>query len=129
MGKRGFRLTIAGGTSILPDVGVSALRVPRVEQCVEVAEAIVRVYHRFGDYQHRQRIRDEVSHPQLRWDAWRQKFDEVLAEVKAEGGVPFDGTAAAADVEQAPDWTLPPAPSIDAVKRMAASAARSTDLA
>ena len=120
-GKRGFRLTIAGGTSILPTSGYLLYEFLPVEQMLEVAEAIVRVYHRFGDYQHRQRNRMKFLIRELGWDGWRLKFDEVLAEVKAEGGVPFDGTAAAADVEQAPDWALPPAPSIDAVKRMAAS--------
>jgi len=120
-GKRGFRLTIAGGTSILPTSGYLLYEFLPVEQMLEVAEAIVRVYHRFGDYQHRQRNRMKFLIRELGWDGWRLKFDEALAEVKAEGGVPFDGTAAAADVEQAPDWTLPPAPSIDAVKRMAAS--------
>ena len=120
-GKRGFRLTIAGGTSILPTSGYLLYEFLPVEQMLEVAEAIVRVYHRFGDYQHRQRNRMKFLIRELGWDGWRLKFDDVLAEVKAEGGVPFDGTAAAADVEQAPDWALPPAPSIDAVKRMAAS--------
>jgi sulfite reductase (NADPH) hemoprotein beta-component len=120
-GKRGFRLTIAGGTSILPTSGYLLYEFLPVEQMLEVAEAIVRVYHRFGDYQHRQRNRMKFLIRELGWDGWRLKFDEALAEVRAEGGVPFDGTAAAADVEEAPNWTLPQAPSIDAVKRMAAS--------
>ena len=116
-GKRGFRLTIAGGTSILPTSGYLLYEFLPVEQMLEVAEAIVRVYHRFGDYQHRQRNRMKFLIRELGWDGWRLKFDEALAEVRAEGGVPFDGAAAAADVEQAPNWTLPPAPSIDAVKQ------------
>jgi len=120
-GKRGFRLTIAGGTSILPTSGYLLYEFLPVEQMLEVAEAIVRVYHRFGDYQHRQRNRMKFLIRELGWDGWRLKFEEALAEVKAEGGVPFDGTAPAADVEQAPNWTLPPAPSIDEVKRKAAS--------
>ena len=88
---------------------------------LEVAEAIVRVYHRLGDYEHRQRNRMKFLIRQLGWDAWRQKFEETLTEVRAEGGVPFDASAAAAEVEHAPDWYAPPAPSIEEVKRTAAS--------
>jgi sulfite reductase (NADPH) hemoprotein beta-component len=120
-GKRGFRLTIAGGTSILPTSGYLLYEFLPAEQMLEVAEAIVRVYHRFGDYQHRQRNRMKFLIRALGWDGWRQKYDEALAEVRAEGGVRFDGTSAAADVEQAPDWALPSAPTIDEVTRKASS--------
>jgi len=120
-GRRGFRLTIAGGTSILPTSGYLLYEFLPVEQMLEVAEAIVRVYHRFGDYQHRQRNRMKFLIRELGWDGWRQKFDEVLVEVRAEGGVHFDGTAAAAEAEQAPNWALPSAPTIEDVTRRAAS--------
>jgi sulfite reductase (NADPH) hemoprotein beta-component len=120
-GRRGFRLTIAGGTSILPTSGYLLYEFLPAEQMLEVAEAIVRVYHRLGDYKHPQRNRMKFLIRQLGWDAWRQKFDETLAEVRAEGGVPFNASAAASDVEQAPDWPAPPAPSLEEVKRTAAS--------
>ena len=120
-GCRGFRLTIAGGTSILPTSGYLLYEFLPVEQMLEVAEAIVRVYHRFGDYKHRQRNRMKFLIKELGWEAWRQKYEEALAEVRQEGGVPFDARAAGAVVEQAPTWTPPPAPSIDQVKRTAAS--------
>ena len=119
--QRGFRLTIAGGTSILPTSGYLLYEFLPVEQMLEVAEAIVRVYHRFGDYQHRQRNRMKFLIRELGWDGWRQKYDEALAEVRAEGGVGFDGAAAAADVEQAPTWALPSPPTIDEVTRKASS--------
>jgi sulfite reductase (NADPH) hemoprotein beta-component len=122
-GQRGFRLTIAGGTSILPTSGYLLYEFLPVERMLEVAEAIVRVYHRFGDYQHRQRNRMKFLIRELGWDAWRLKFDEALAEVEAEGAVRFDGATAAAEVEHAPNWTLPSAPSVDEVKRKAASVA------
>ncbi|MGH6692750.1 MAG: nitrite/sulfite reductase, partial [Gammaproteobacteria bacterium] len=120
-GRRGFRLTIAGGTSILPTSGYLLYEFLPAEQMLEVAEAIVRVYHRFGDYKHRQRNRMKFLIKELGWEAWRQKYEEALAEVRREGGVPFDVRAAGAVVEQAPTWAPPPAPSIDEVKRTAAS--------
>jgi len=88
-GRRGFRLTIAGGTSILPVSGYLLYEFLPEEKMLEVAEAIVRVYHRFGDYEHRQRNRMKFLIRELGWDGWRAKYDEALAEVRKEGGVPF----------------------------------------
>ncbi len=120
-GKRGFRLTIAGGTSILPVSGYLLYEFLPEEQILEVAEAIVRVYHRYGDYQHRQRNRMKFLIRQLGWDGWRQKYEEALAEVRKEGGVPFKLSPEALRAEDAPYWKLAEAPSIDEVKRVAAS--------
>ena len=120
-GQRGFRLTIAGGTSILPTSGYLLYEFLPAEQILEVAEAIVRVYHRLGDYQHRQRNRMKFLIRELGWDAWRERFDETLAEVRAEGGVAFDASAAASVVEAAPDWVPPGAPSLEQVSRVARS--------
>lgn len=120
-GQRGFRLTIGGGTSILPTSGHLLYEFLPAEQILEVAEAIVRVYHRLGDYQHRQRNRMKFLIRELGWDAWRERFDETLAEVRAEGGVRFDASAAASVVEDAPDWVPAAAPSIEQVSRVARS--------
>ena len=84
-GKRGFRLTIGGGTSILPTSGYLLYDFLPAEQMLEVAEAIVRVYHRFGDYKHRQRNRMKFLIKELGWEGWRQKYEEALAEVRREG--------------------------------------------
>jgi sulfite reductase beta subunit-like hemoprotein len=119
-GQRGFRLTIAGGTSILPISGYLLYEFLPVEQMFEVAEAIVRVYHRYGDYEHRQRNRMKFLIRQLGWDGWRAKYDEALAEVRKEGGVPFKLNPEALRPETAPDWPPADAPSIEQVKRTAA---------
>ncbi|MBI3048759.1 MAG: nitrite/sulfite reductase, partial [Acidobacteria bacterium] len=120
-GQRGFRVTIGGGTSILPTSGGLVYDFMPADQMLEVAEAIVRVYHRFGDYEHRQRNRMKFMIRQLGWERWRKEFEQALAGVRAEGGVPFSSDAAAAEVEEAPDWTPAPAPAVDEVKRKAAS--------
>jgi len=112
---------VGGGTSILPTSGGLVYDFMPADEMLEVAEAIVRVYHRNGDYQHRQRNRMKFMIRQLGWETWRAKFEEALAEVRAEGGVPFSSDAAAAEVEEAPDWTPLPAPDVEAVKRAAAS--------
>ena len=120
-GQRGFRLTIGGGTSILPTSGYLLYEFLPAEQMLEVAEAIVRVYHRLGDYQHRQRNRMKFLIRQLGWEGWRERFEETLAEVRVEGGVPFDASTAASVVEGAPDWVPPAAPSVEHVTRVAGS--------
>ena len=50
--QRGFRVTVAGGTSILPVTGYVLYDFLPVEEMFNVAEAVVRVFHRFGDYEH-----------------------------------------------------------------------------
>jgi sulfite reductase (NADPH) hemoprotein beta-component len=114
-GTRGFRLVIAGGTSILPTSGYLLYEFLPAEQMFEVAEAIVRVYHRLGDYQHRQRNRMKFLIKALGWEKWKAHYDAALAEVRAEGGVraPFD--PAAVPDETAPDWPRADAPSLQTV--------------
>jgi sulfite reductase (NADPH) hemoprotein beta-component len=120
-GRRGFRLTIGGGTSILPTSGYVLYDFLPAEQMFEAAEAVVHVYHRFGDYKHRQRNRMKFLIKDLGWEGWRQKYEEALSEVRREGVGRFDAEAAALLVEQQPTWSPLPAPSVDEVKRMATS--------
>src|SRR5215217_6268946 len=49
-GRRGFRMTVAGGTSILPVSGYLLYDFIPVEDMLNAAEAVVRVFHRYGDY-------------------------------------------------------------------------------
>ena len=120
-GKRGFRVTIGGGTSILPTSGYLLYEFLPAEQMFEIAEAIVRVYHRFGDYEHKQRNRMKFLIKALGWDEWKRRYDAALAEVRAEGGVkaPFDPAKRGA--ETAPDWTPSPAPSVQEVAAKAST--------
>ena len=114
-GRRGFRVTVAGGTSILPVSGYVLYDFLPVEEMFNVAEAVARVFHRFGDYEHRQRNRLKFVVKTLGWDAFRARFEECLEEFKREGGarLPFDPDAVTS--EQAPDWTPAPAPTLQAV--------------
>ena len=121
-GRRGFRLTIGGGTSILPVSGMLLYEFLPVEQMLEVAEAVVRVYHRFGDYQHRQRNRMKFLIKSLGWNEWKARYDEALAEVRSEGGIKLPFDPAQMPVEHAPDWPSPPAPSVQEVAARAVTA-------
>ncbi len=113
--RRGFRVTVAGGTSTLTRAGQVLLEFCPAEDILDVAESIIRVYHRLGDYEHRQRNRLKFLVKALGWDAFRAEFDQELARVRTEGGasLPFDVDAPS--VEEPPGWPRSPAPSPEAV--------------
>ena len=62
-GRRGFRVTVGGGTSILPRSGELLYDFLPAGEILEVAEAVLRVFHDRGDYKHKQRNRHEVPDP------------------------------------------------------------------
>ena len=120
-GRKGFRVTVAGGTSILPVSGYVLYDFLPVEEMFNAAEAVVRVFHRFGDYKHPQRNRMKFVVRQLGWDGYRARFEECLDEFKKEGGarLPFD--PASTRSETAPDWAPAEAPTLQAVAAMAST--------
>src|SRR6185295_327952 len=77
-GRRGFRVTVAGGTSILPVSGYVLYEFLPVEEMFNVAEAVVRVFHRFGDYEHRSRNRLKFTIKTLGWEGFRQRYEDAL---------------------------------------------------
>jgi sulfite reductase (NADPH) hemoprotein beta-component len=120
-GRRGFRVTIAGGTSILPVSGYVLRDFLPVEEMFNVAEAVVRVFHRFGDYKHPQRNRMKFIVRATGWDAFRARVEDALTEFRGEGGarLPFDPDVVRS--EEAPDWTPAEAPTLQAAAAMAAT--------
>ena len=53
---------------------------------LNVAEAIVRVFHRLGDYQHKARNRMKFLMKSLGWEGFRTEFEKELTGFLAEGG-------------------------------------------
>ena len=121
-GRRGFRVTVAGSTSIMPVSGYVLYDFLPVEELFNVAEAVIRVFHKDGDYEHRQRNRLKFTVKALGWDRFRVRFEEELAVFRQEGGAPLILTEESLQSETAPDWTPAAAPSVDAVTRMSATA-------
>jgi sulfite reductase (NADPH) hemoprotein beta-component len=121
-GRRGFRVTVAGGTSILPVSGYVLYDFMPAEEMFNVAEAVVRVFHRFGDYQHKSRNRLKFTIKTLTWDGFRQKYEEALAEFRQSGGasLPFDPQSPPAS-ELAPDWAPALPPTLQAVAAAAST--------
>jgi sulfite reductase (NADPH) hemoprotein beta-component len=114
-GKRGFRVTVAGGTAILCTPGKPLFEFLPVEQMFDAAEAIVRVFHDLGDYKHKQRNRMKFLIKAIGWDKFHEAFHERFAAVRAAGGTPLPFDPAAPPVESAPDWARPTPPSVGAI--------------
>jgi sulfite reductase beta subunit-like hemoprotein len=118
---RGFRLLAGGGTSILPTSARALFEFLPAGEMLNVAEAILRVYHRLGDHEHRQRNRMKFLIKALGWDKWRDAVFETLEQVRAEAParLPFDPDAP--EDELAPSWLLTEPPSPEDVRSLAAS--------
>src|SRR5258706_2617032 len=123
-GRKGWKVTVAGGTSIMPVNGYVLYEFLPVEEMLEVAEAIVRAFHKYGDYQHPQRNRMKFVIRAIGWDAFRAKFEEELEGFRREGGarLPFDPAKTAP--EQAPDWEPAAPPTLQHVAAMASTPMR-----
>ncbi len=89
---RGFRVTVAGGTATLTRSGHELFAFAPVDEMFNIAEAIVRVFHRLGDYKHKQRNRLKFLVRSLGWDGFKAEFDKELEAFRTEGGaaLPFD---------------------------------------
>jgi sulfite reductase beta subunit-like hemoprotein len=108
-GGRGFRVTAGGGTAIMvTNAGVLHEFLPASE-ILRVAEAVLRVFARFGDYQHKQRNRMKFMIKALGWTRWREEYDRELTGCRLRGTVPtldIDPPGS----ESRPEWVkdLPP---------------------
>jgi sulfite reductase beta subunit-like hemoprotein len=109
-GARGFRVAAGGGTAILvTNAGLLHEFLPASE-ILRVAEAVLRVFARFGDYKHKQRNRMKFMIRSLGWARWREEYDRELTACRLRGAVPtldIDPPAG----EAKPDWLPDSSPS------------------
>jgi sulfite reductase (NADPH) hemoprotein beta-component len=109
-GTRGFRVTAGGGTAIMvTSAGLLHEFLPASE-ILRAAEAVLRVFARLGDYQHKQRNRMKFLIKTLGWGRWRDEYDRELAACRLRGEAPtldIDPPAS----EAKPDWTPDSSPS------------------
>ena len=120
-GTRGFRVMAGGGTALMcKSAGVVHEFMP-VSEIFRVVEAILRVFQRLGDYQHKQRNRMKFMIKALGWDHWIQEYERELAWCRGEGAVPLL-TIDPPPVESAPNsrGSEAPSPSV-IVSRVAAA--------
>jgi sulfite reductase beta subunit-like hemoprotein len=113
--ERGFRVAAGGGTSTMArSAGLLHEFLP-VGDLFASAEAIVRVFHKLGDYQHKHRNRMKFLIKSLGWEGFQAQYEQELAGVFAAGGpaLPFDPENP--PVELPPDWTRPAPPSTESL--------------
>jgi len=110
-GTRGFRVVAGGGTSILPThPGVIHEFLPTSE-IFRVAQAILRVFQRLGDYKHKQRNRMKFMIRELGWNRWRDEYEQELTRCRLAGDVPTCDIAPDAS-EAKPEWVKDSAPAV-----------------
>lgn len=121
-GERGFRVTAGGGTAIMCTSARVLVDFLPAAHLLEVGEAVVRVFHRFGDYTHRQRNRMKFMIKDIGWDRFVDEFEQARRQIAAEGAprLPFD--AEAPQVEVAPDWPREAAPDVVDIAARASAA-------
>ncbi len=108
---RGFRVTVGGGTSILTTSGALLHAFLPASEVFRVAEAVLRVFHRLGDYQHKQRNRMKFLIRALGWTRWREEYDRELTTCRLNGTVPTLDIAPPLS-ESRPEWAPASSPSV-----------------
>jgi len=103
-GGRGFRVTAGGGTALMCTEGAVIHEFLPTSEIFRVAEAILRVFHRYGDYQHKQRNRMKFMIKSLGWARWRDEYDRELAGIRLRGEVPT------LEIDTPADEAMPSAP-------------------
>jgi sulfite reductase (NADPH) hemoprotein beta-component len=122
---KGFQITVAGGTSTVCRAGLLLFDFLPASEILTVAEAILRVFHRLGDYQHKQRNRLKFLIKSLGWDGFRREFDRELEGIRAAGGpsLPFDPDHPPVEAPPPAGHLVPPA-RLSIAARVATSALR-----
>jgi len=113
-GGRGFRVTVGGGTAILVRTGAILHDFMPASEIYRVAEAVLSVFHRLGDYTHKQRNRIKFMIRELGWTRFREEYDRELSRARLEGRVPtleIDPPSS----ETKPDWPLEEAPELGTI--------------
>jgi sulfite reductase (ferredoxin) len=111
-GVRGFRVTVGGGTATMTRNGALLEPFIPASEMFNTAEAILRVYHKHGDYAHKQRNRMKFLIKTMGWDRFVEEYKHELAVFRGEGGAPLSIDPQHPPVEVAPDWPRPAPPSV-----------------
>jgi sulfite reductase beta subunit-like hemoprotein len=108
--RRGFAVTVAGGTSSACTSGSTLVPFLPAGEVLGLVEAVLRVFHARGDRQNKTRNRLKFLVRELGFEAFRALVDSELARVRAEGApeLPFDPDRA--PEERAPAQPRPAAP-------------------
>jgi sulfite reductase (NADPH) hemoprotein beta-component len=83
-GEAGFKVVAAGGLSSSPQNALVLHEFVRAGEIGRIGEAILRIFHRLGNRENRQRARLKYVRKKLGEQGFRDKYAEVRAEVDAE---------------------------------------------
>jgi sulfite reductase (NADPH) hemoprotein beta-component len=121
--QRGFRVTVAGGTSTMTRAGHLLYEFLPAGEILDVAEAVLRVFHRLGDYQHKQRNRMKFLVKSLGWERFRAEIEDERRRVRAAGGthLPFDPDRPPREEPPDRNGVAVPLPSTAAIARIVAA--------
>jgi sulfite reductase beta subunit-like hemoprotein len=120
-GTRGFRVSAGGGTALMcKSAGVIHEFLPASDTLRSV-EAVLRVFKRLGDYEHKQRNRIKFMIKALGWDRFVEEYERELAWARGEGSVALLTIDPPAD-EPAPESSraMPQSPALIASRVAAA---------
>src|SRR4029079_9932139 len=84
-GRRGFRVTAGGGTAILVTNATVIHEFLPTSEIFRVAEALLRVFRRYGDSQQQQCNRMKFMIRELGWGRWREEYDRELTRCRLDG--------------------------------------------
>ncbi len=122
-GERGFQVTVGGGTATLCQSGWLLHAFIPAGRILEVAEAVLRVFHRHGNRQSKANARMKYLIRKLGWESWKKLYETELAALQSEGDkplLPFGPQAP--EVEQPPAWLRPAPPDEQQLAHQAALA-------
>ena len=124
-GRRGFRVVVGGGTAIMCRSAATLFEFVEAGRTLQVAEAVLRVFHQRGDYEHKQRNRMKFLIKSLGWERWKAEVEAAFTDVTREGiaRLPFDPEDP--PVEGPPHWQREAAPDLREIAALV-SAARLT---
>jgi sulfite reductase (NADPH) hemoprotein beta-component len=118
---RGFRVTAGGGTSILCKAGTVLYDFIPASEIFNVAEAVLRVFHRLGDYHHKQRNRMKFLIRSIGWDRFRAEVQQELDRFTTEGGAPLPFDPEHPPVEEPPTASPRNPPSVESLRARVAA--------
>ncbi|MFQ5718542.1 MAG: nitrite/sulfite reductase [Acidobacteriota bacterium] len=116
--RLGFAVTVGGGTSIWPRSGRLLTPFLPAGDILELAEAMLRVFHRLGDRQRLYRNRLKFLIKSTGWDAWQAAVETERSEIRRSGGVPLPFHADRPPVETAPHGQPVAPPSVPVLRRL-----------
>jgi sulfite reductase beta subunit-like hemoprotein len=119
---RGFKVTVAGGTATMTRAGNLLHEFLPAEEMFDCAEAIISVFHRLGDYKHKQKNRLKFLVKSLGWEGFRTEYERERAGLGVrEVTLPFDPERP--PVEEAPTWAERRAISLEEIAARATTTA------